>query len=112
VLVFRKLSQYGFFGIPLSTKTQKGSWYVSVTHQEKPITINLSQSRFFSTKRLYNKLGTLDDGDFSKTKQAFEDLFCRNSPVITDRNVGIPKYEPSITNEENVSNDKEFKPSD
>ena len=81
VLVFRKLSQHGFVGIPLSTQIKEGTWYVSLSYQGKPIVAHLSQTRFFSTKRIYNKLTTLDDGDFAKTKEAFHGLFCGNSPT-------------------------------
>ena len=75
VLVFKKLSQYGFIGIPLSTQNKQGTWYVSVIMKEKAVTANLSQIRFFSSKRMYNKLATFDEGDVAKTKQAFTSLF-------------------------------------
>ena len=102
VLVYKKLSKHGFLGIPMSTQVKQGSWYVHVTVNDELVVANLSQTRFFSSKRLYNLLTTFDENDFNKTKEAFVDLFCHNSPAITGGNVGNPKYPISIS-EQKVS---------
>lgn len=104
VLVFKKLSKYGFLGIPTSTKIKDGTWYVKIDYQGKNFVVNLSQTKFFSYKRLYNKITTLDSKDFYKTKQAFADLFCSNAPQVTKGNVANAKYDISITDTGNQSN--------
>lgn len=75
VVILRKLSRFGFIGIPLSTKLRTGTWYVSLKYNHEEVVANLSQVRFFSSKRIYNKLVTLEEKDFSKLKQAFISLF-------------------------------------
>lgn len=75
VFVYRKLSKNGFLGIPLTTKIKKGTWYVQVSFKGKDITANLAQVRVFSTSRLLDKMGTLDDGDADKIKSGFLRLY-------------------------------------
>lgn len=75
VLVFKKMSQQGFIGIPLSTQEKQGTWYTSFVLQDKLTTANLSQLKFFSSKRMYTKIGTLSDQDYKKVKEGFLSLF-------------------------------------
>lgn len=75
VLVYKKLSSSGFMGIPLSTKQKEGTWFVSISFQEKNITANLAQSRIISSNRMYQKMGELDETDFAKAKDGFLRLY-------------------------------------
>ena len=69
ILIIKKLSQFSFIGVPMSTKENKGSWYVSVTHSEGiRNTINLAQIRYIDYKRLDKKIGTIDTAEFVKVK--------------------------------------------
>ena len=74
-VVFKKLSHLGFMGIPLSTQNHNGSWYVQFRFQGKDVCAVLSQVRVFSTARLYNRLGQLDEKDLTKVKEAFLKLY-------------------------------------
>ncbi len=51
VLVYKKLSWYGFLGIPLSTQPHEGSWYVPLYFQNKQQVAVLAQRRVFSVYR-------------------------------------------------------------
>ncbi len=75
VYVYKKLSKDGFLGIPLSTILRKGTWYVEISFQEKKISVNLAQCRVFSYKRMYEKMGALDEKDITKIKNGFLRLY-------------------------------------
>ena len=76
VLVYKKLSKYNFLAIPLTTKEHNGSWYVHFFHKGRKQTAVLSQIRVLSSKRIYRRIGQIDDEDFRKIKRAFRELYC------------------------------------
>ena len=75
VLIFKKLSQYQFLGVPLSTKYHRGSWYVPYTFQGKHCIAVLCQIKIISIKRLYERKGELDETDFLRIKKGFKKLY-------------------------------------
>ena len=75
VLIFKKLSREGFMGIPMSTQSKEGSWYVSVKQKNAQAIIILSQMRVFSSNRLHTKLGELDDEDCKAVSAGFAKLY-------------------------------------
>ena len=77
VLVFKKLSRYGFLGIPLSTQKHEGSWYVPFKFQGKEQVAALSQIRVFSVSRIYNKMGQIDEADMMGVRVGFHELYCK-----------------------------------
>lgn len=77
VVIFKKLSRYGFIGIPLTSQDHSGSWYVQFRFQEKRQVAVLSQMRFFSVGRLYGRMGQLDDEDMRRIRKGFHELFCK-----------------------------------
>ena len=42
VLIFKKLSRFGFLGIPLTSQPHEGNWYTQFTFQDKQSPVNLS----------------------------------------------------------------------
>lgn len=76
ILVYRKLSDRIFLGIPLTSKIKIGTWYVTIRQNNKEITAQFNQIRIYDKKRLRNKMGEVDDADFEKIKQGFESLYC------------------------------------
>lgn len=74
VLVLKKLSQRSYVGIPLSTKTKAGSWFVDVAVQGKRVSALLYQIRMFSANRFQRRLTTLDQADFQRVKEKLEIL--------------------------------------
>jgi mRNA interferase MazF len=69
VLIIKKLSQTSFIGVPLSTKSNTGSWYVDVTHSDgMRNTANVAQARYIDYRRLDKRIGTLDSVDFARVQ--------------------------------------------
>lgn len=64
VLVMRKFNRYLFWGIPLSTKRRKGIYYNDVFYNLKLDTALLSQLRAFDSRRLFERLGQIDELNF------------------------------------------------
>ena len=75
VIVLKKFGRLGFFGIPTTTQNRSGSWFVTFMHKGISETAMLNQARAFSYKRLHRKIGTLDEADFKKVKEAYVSLF-------------------------------------
>lgn len=74
VIIVKKLGRLGFVGVPTSTKKRVGTWYVSFVHKGIEETALLAQMRVFSYKRLHAKMGSLDETDFRKVKEALARL--------------------------------------
>lgn len=75
VLVFKGLSHFGFLGIPLTTKKHRGSWYVDFRFQNKEVCAVLSQTKVFSSARLYSRLGQVAEDDMKKIQDGFRKLY-------------------------------------
>lgn len=75
VYVFKKLSNDGFLGIPLSTQKKEGSWYVNIKHKSIESVAMLGQVKIISSKRLLEKHGELDKNDIIKIKNGFYNLY-------------------------------------
>lgn len=75
VVILKKFGRLGFMALPTTTREREGSWYVGFSHQGIKEIAVLSQARVLSYKRLHSKMGTLDDEDFKKVKEAFLRLF-------------------------------------
>lgn len=76
VLIMKKLSRYGFLGIPLTSQPHDGSWYIHFNFHNREQVAVLSQQRVFSTSRLYERMGRIDEADMKKIKEGFHRLFC------------------------------------
>ena len=74
VLIYKKLSRQCLWVIPLSTQVKTGSWYVAFDFHSRRQVAVLSQIRAISAERLRQKMGTLDDHDFSAIKAAMRQL--------------------------------------
>ena len=77
VLVLKKLSRYGFMGIPITSQKHKGSWYVSFKFKDRTETAVLSQAKVFSISRLYSRPGHVPDTDLEKIRNGFLTLYSR-----------------------------------
>lgn len=75
VLVLKKLSRYGFMGVPITSQSHGGSWYVSFEFQDRIETAVLAQARAFSVSRLYNRIGQVPDTDLKKVREGFLKLY-------------------------------------
>jgi mRNA interferase MazF len=70
VRVFKKLSGKNFIGIPLTTRNR----YAAITFRGNVSVANLSQIRVVDYRRMLNKLGDLDEGDFERTRDRLRGL--------------------------------------
>ena len=75
VVIMKKLSKYGFMGVPLTSQKHKGSWYVPFTFKNWREYAVLAQARVMSVYRLYDKMGTLPMSDLEKIRRGFVRLY-------------------------------------
>lgn len=81
VLVLRKLSQYNFIGVPLTSKEHKGSWYVDFSFKDKKEIAFIAQVRNISVSRLYNKMGAIPESDLDDIRSRLSNLILgKNTP--------------------------------
>lgn len=76
VLILKKLSKYGFLGVPLTSKLHYGTWYVLFNFQGRRQVAVLSQQRTYSVARLYDRMGQVDDMDLARIKEGFKQSYC------------------------------------
>lgn len=60
VIIVRKLDKYSFVGVPLTSKSKKGTWYVSIVCSGLGNTAVVSQIRSLDYRRLDKKMFVLD----------------------------------------------------
>ena len=75
VLIYKKLSRYSFMAIPLTSKKHVGTWYVHFLQNGVRETATLSQARVMSVKRLYSRMGKIDENDRNRIRDAFLELY-------------------------------------
>lgn len=75
VLVLKKFNREIFLGVPLSTKLKDNKYYVQISVKERAVSAMISQIRVFSSKRIWNKLAELDEGDFLKVNEEISKFF-------------------------------------
>ena len=68
VLVFKKLSKYGFVGIPLTSQKHGGDWYVRFDFQKNTSYAAVAQIKTFSAARLRKRMGQIPSNDMDKMK--------------------------------------------
>lgn len=75
VLIMKKISRFGFMGIPLTSQKHEGSWYAPFIFRNKKQIAVLAQARIMSASRLYNRMGTLPSFDLATIKASFSKLY-------------------------------------
>ena len=61
-----------FIGIPLTTTKRDGSFFYTFSFMPDKVSIAiLIQARLFSSKRLLNKIGTINKNDFQELKEKY-----------------------------------------
>lgn len=75
VLVIKKFNNELFLGVPLSTKLKDNKYYVQISVKGRIVSAMTSQIRAFSSKRIWDKLAVLDDGDFLKINEEISKFF-------------------------------------
>lgn len=75
VIILKKLSNRFYFVLPLTTKLRNGNWYINCHLKGKAQIACLHQARAIDYRRLYSKLGRLDDLEYKKIKEGFLNLY-------------------------------------
>jgi mRNA interferase MazF len=75
VVVIKKLSRGFFLVAPTTSVVHKGSWYVEIRQEGKVMFVCLHQMRTLDYRRLSNRMGVIDEEDFSRIKEAFWRLY-------------------------------------
>ena len=75
VLIFKKLSRFGFMAIPLTSQPHDGKWYVKFMFKGNISFATLSQAKVMSVSRLYDRMGTISDSDYKLVQDGFRDLY-------------------------------------
>ena len=75
VIIYRKLTHSYYLVIPATTKIKSGNWYVP--YKQSGISANacLQHIRTIDYRRLFSKLGELDEADFKEIKDSFVKLY-------------------------------------
>ena len=78
IVILKGFNKDIFLGIPLSTKIKDGKFYYHFKFEKQGKFIEnvalLSQLRLFSTKRLLNKIGMMNEKDFCDMKEKLKKL--------------------------------------
>lgn len=69
VLVLKKFSASTFWGISTSTKIRNGHYYYIFSNDKGIFSLNLSQLRLLSSKRLIRFSGNIDKDDFIRVRE-------------------------------------------
>lgn len=69
VLILKKINHHTFIGIPLTSKTHQGPNYVNFKFGGVWQFAILGQIRTFSIKRLYRRMGRIDELDFEAVRK-------------------------------------------
>lgn len=73
IIILKKFNQFVVLTVPLTTKIKKNKYYFSIDIGDGiPRMAIISQLRLIDTKRLIDKLATLDEGSFIKIKDAIK----------------------------------------
>ena len=105
VLVIKKLSDYSFIGLPLSSQIKKGTWFTEVFVNNFNQCVLLYQIQMYSANRLQRRLTTLDTTAYLNVKEKLEALLelSHNHQSKNSVSVGNPKSNLSIAPDENKS---------
>lgn len=66
VLIIRKFNRNLFWGVPLTTKNKENKFYIKITFDKKEQSAMITHLRLMDAKRLYKRIGILDEKDFNK----------------------------------------------
>jgi len=105
VLILKKLSNYSFIGLPLSSQIKKGTWFTDVEINNEKQCVLLYQIRMYSKNRFQRRFATLDSNDLNKVKEKLDSLLelSDNHQSTNSGSVGIPKSNISIDHDEKKS---------
>jgi len=74
VLIIRKFNKNMCLVVPLTTQIKENSYYFKVNFAAKIQCVMISQIRTIDSKRLWKKMGNLNDLDFQNVRVAIKNL--------------------------------------
>ena len=74
-IIYKKLAHGFYLIVPTTTKNRSGSWYAAFRHQGVEMCACLHQIRTVDYRRLWSKMGQVDDVDLSVIRQGFQALY-------------------------------------
>lgn len=74
VMILRKLGREQFIGIPLTSRSKHGVFYLPVSYSGNNGTACISQIRVLNTKRLLRKIGRVQLSDFQNICNSISQL--------------------------------------
>lgn len=75
VLIIRRFGQGSFLGVPLTSQAHSGIWYSDVTVAGIKRCALLTQTRVFSSKRLYGKIDRISQEEYEIIRKKLSELF-------------------------------------
>jgi mRNA interferase MazF len=74
-VIVKKLT-HGFYLIaPTTSQKKEGSWYVPISLNKKEMYVCLHQIRTIDYRRLYDRMGKLDEDEYARVKKDFTSLY-------------------------------------
>lgn len=74
IVIIKKFNHETFLCLPASTKVKNGKYYYILERNGKKYSINLSQLRLLSNKRLIKKMWRIEKEDFIKIKEVLKEF--------------------------------------
>lgn len=74
-IIFKKLSHTFYLVVPTTGKVKTGTWYVPIRHKGKEMSACLHQLRTVDHRRLWSKIGRIDDREQRRLRDGFRDLY-------------------------------------
>ncbi len=75
VIIYKKLAHSFYLVIPTTTKQKNGTWFVKFYEGKTEVFACLHQVRTIDYRRLYSKLGSLNEIDLNAVRYGFEKLY-------------------------------------
>lgn len=99
VLILYKINATGFIGIPLTTKLRADRFTFEISQTAKTSCVVLSQIRYFSATRMWNKLGVIDQKTYRNLNcqmiAIFQELLKWNSGCLHRPSSGVVAFAES-----------------
>lgn len=74
-IIYKKLAHGFYLVIPTTSQQKNGSWYIPIRHQGKEMRACLHQIRTVDYRRLWSKMGRMDDQDRKAVQRGFKQLY-------------------------------------
>ena len=74
-LVIKKLSRSFYLVAPTTSQRKTGTWYVPIKQEGRDMFVCLHQVRTADYRRLFSRMGAVDEADFHRVKESFVKLY-------------------------------------